>query len=157
LIWFILLNRIDVAKWERHLSPSFSTPSLDHLEASPSLSFGTLNAVASHTLRILSKPDQQPNQRNHLTMVLEQSLSLLLSQALLYILDPRLCAQEKQLLKRELGAELGSFVESIRRQAQRGPFLPSPAVASTTPRPVSSTVHQSFLKLVGHIVQRIFK
>lgn len=142
-----------MAKWERHLSPSFGTPSLDHLDAPPSLSFGTLNAVASHTLRILSKPDQQLDQRSRLTLVLEQSLSLLLSQALLYILDPRLCAQEKQLLKRELGAELGSFVESIRRQAQRG--LRSPATASTV-RSVSSTVHQSFLKLVGHIVQRIF-
>lgn len=145
-----------MAKWERHLSPSFATPTFDHLEAPPVLSFGTLNAVASHMLRILSKPDQQQEQeqRNKLTLVLEQSLSLLLSQALLYILDPRLCPQEKQLLKRELGAELGTFVESIRRQAQRG--LRSPATSST-PRPISSTIHQSFLKLVGHVVQKIFK
>lgn len=149
-----------MAKWERHLNPSFGTPSLDHVDGPPSLSFGSLNAVASHTLRLLSKPDQQPEQqsdlRNRITMVLEQSLSLLLSQALLYILDPRLCPQEKQLLKRELGAELGSFVESIRRQAQRG--LRSPATAfSSAIRSISSTVHQSFLKLIGHIVQRIFK
>lgn len=143
---------IDVAKWERHLNPTFGTPSLDHLDAPPSLSFGTLNTVASHCLRILSKPGQPSEQHGNLTLVLEQSLSLLLSQALLYLLDPRLCPQEKQMLKRELGAELGSFVESIRRQAQRG--LRSPATSRTPPTTVG---HQSFLKLVGHIVQRIFK
>ena len=143
---------IDVAKWERHLSPTFGTPSLDHLDSPPSLSFGTLNTVASHCLRILAKPGQPSEQHAQLTLVLEQSLSLLLSQALLYLLDPRLCPQEKQMLKRELGAELGSFVESIRRQAQRG--LRSPAATRTIP---TTAGHQSFLKLVGHVVQRIFK
>lgn len=53
-------------------------------------------------------------------------------------------------MKRELGAELGSFVESMRRHAQRG--LRSPAN-----RQVSVSNDPSFLKLVGHIVQRIFK
>jgi len=56
------------------------------------------------------------------------------------------------MMKRELGAELGSFVESIRRHAQRG--LRSPAGTS---RQASVSNEQSFLKLVGHIVQRIFK
>jgi len=88
---------IDVAKWERHLSPSFGTPSLDHAteeQQTPVLSFGTLNAVASHCLRILSKPDSiQQQQRSRFALVLEQALSLLLSQALLYILDPRISSQ----------------------------------------------------------------
>ena len=86
---------IDVAKWERHLSPSFSSPSLDHeTEAAPTLSFGTLNVVASHCLRILAKADSiQADQRSRFALVLEQALSLLLSQALLYILDPRISSQ----------------------------------------------------------------
>ena len=62
-------------------------------------------------------------------------------------------SQEKQLLKRELGAELGSFVESLRRQAQRG--LRSPASVS---RQVSTSGGDpNFLRLVGHIVNKIFK
>jgi len=93
--------------------------------------------------------------------VLELSLSLLISQALLYILDPNFNAQEKQHLKREVGAELSTFVESLRRQAQRG--LRSPAgggssglsvVRQTSVSPVGD---QGFLKLVGHIVQHLFK
>ena len=89
------------------------------------------------------------------------------SKALLFILDPRLSAHEKQLLKRELGAELGSFVESLRRQAQRG--LRSPATVgrqlsttassstSTTTAAAAAAGDPQFLRLVGHIVQRIFK
>ena len=161
-----------MAKWDRHLSPSFGSPSFDQQQQNdlggnpalclPSLSFGTLNAAGSHCLRLLSKSDglQQQlgsDQRGRLNLVLEQSLSLLLSQALLYILDPRSSAQEKQLLKRELGAELGTFVESLRRQAQRG--LRSPAGGASVQRQasVSPVGDQGFLKLVGHIVQRIFK
>ena len=66
---------------------------MDSFDVPPSLSFGTLNAAASHCLRILSKAETSPLERSRLTLVLEQSLSLLLSQALLYILDPRLSAQ----------------------------------------------------------------
>lgn len=86
---------IDVSNWERHLSPSFGSPSLEHFDGPPSLSFGTLNAVASYCLRILSKSSDATLQleRSRLSLVLEQSLSLLLSQALLYILDPRLASQ----------------------------------------------------------------
>lgn len=68
--------------------------------------------------------------------------------------------QEKQLLKRELGSELGSFVESIRRQAQRGLRSPLTRQTSLSSSPATAAVgvgDQSFLKLVGHVVQRIFK
>lgn len=92
---FFFVGSIDVSNWERHLSPSFGTPSLDHFDGPPSLSFGTLNAVATYCLRILSKSTDATLQleRTRLSLVLEQSLSLLLSQALLYILDPRLSPQ----------------------------------------------------------------
>lgn len=93
---FIHVNcscRIDIARWERHLNPSFGTPSLENLEGQPYLSFGTLNSAASYCLRLLSKSDTQQLERGRLTLVLEQSLELLLSQALLYILDPRLSPQ----------------------------------------------------------------
>jgi len=66
--------------------------------------------------------------------------------------------QEKQMMKRELGAELGSFVESIRRQAQRGLRSPAGVNREKSDKVSSvSTNDQSFLKLVGHIVQRLFK
>lgn len=159
-----------MAKWDRHLSPSFGSPSLEHGKSAeltgtlswPTLSFGTLNAAGSHCLRLLSRPEaprpEAQQQRGRLNLVLELSLSLILSQALLYILDPRSTAQEKQLLKRELGAELGTFVESLRRQAHRGLRSPAGAGAAVSRQvSVSPVGDQGFLKLVGHIVQRIFK
>ena len=84
---------IDIARWERNLHPSFGTPSVESFDTPPSLSFGTLNAAASHCLRLLSKSETSALDRGRLTLVLEQSLCLLLSQALLYIRDPRLPPQ----------------------------------------------------------------
>ena len=46
--------------------------------------------------------------RSMLTFVLENSLLVIMSQAVRYLKDPALSLRDKQLLKRELGAELVS-------------------------------------------------
>ena len=96
-------RRIDIARWERHLDPSFGTPAPSNEgdagapANTPPLSFGTLNAVASHCLRQLAARPPPPSaaaaaadadadaaaaprRREQLTLVLELALSLLLSQ-----------------------------------------------------------------------------
>ena len=77
-----------------------------------------------------------------------------------------------QLLRRELGAELGSVVESIRRYIQRGTrttssaALPSPgsaattAAAGSTPQKSSGVLtkaDEQFIKLISTVVQKAFK
>ena len=58
--------------------------------------------------------------RRQLLLVLEQSLYVLLSQALLILSNEGgMSLREKQLLRRELGAELGSLTESMRRYVQK--------------------------------------
>ena len=44
--------------------------------------------------------------RQRLILVLEKSLTLVLSQGLLFLADHRIVQRDKQLLRRELGAEL---------------------------------------------------
>jgi len=44
--------------------------------------------------------------RKRLILVLEKSLILVLAQGLLFLADQRIVARDKQLLRRELGAEL---------------------------------------------------
>ena len=44
--------------------------------------------------------------RKRLIFVLEKSLILVLAQGLLFLADQRIVARDKQLLRRELGAEL---------------------------------------------------
>ena len=47
--------------------------------------------------------------RSLILFVMENSLQLLMSQAVRYLKEPTLSARDKQLLKRELSAELVSF------------------------------------------------
>jgi len=105
--------------------------------------------------------------KRRLVLVLEQSLYVVLAQSLLILNQPdseRITAREKQLLRRELGAELGSVVESIRRYIQRGnrtstSSLPSPAAGtSMTPQKSAlSKTDEQFMKLVSTVVQKAFK
>jgi hypothetical protein len=44
--------------------------------------------------------------RKRMVLVLEKSLTLVLSQGLLFLADQRIVARDKQLMRRELGAEL---------------------------------------------------
>jgi hypothetical protein len=51
--------------------------------------------------------------RKRLILVLEKSLILVLAQGLLFLADQRIVARDKQLLRRELGAELVRYVNEI--------------------------------------------
>ena len=118
--------------------------------------------------------------RRQLFLVLEQSLYLLLSQALLILSNERgLSLREKQLLRRELGAELGSLTESMRRYVYKGmrgvperrsPLLLGAADSNTSTIAPKSPVHadssvtsgiarsdEMFIKYLTEIVQKAFK
>ena len=119
--------------------------------------------------------------RRQLLLVLEQSLYVLLSQALLILSNEGgLSLREKQLLRRELGAELGSLTESMRRYVQKGNravsdrrsplLLGGTESASNTAPPKSPSHHDGsstasgmaksdelFMKCLSEIVQKAFK
>ena len=98
--------------------------------------------------------------RKRLLMVLEQSLTLLLSQALLCLSDARMSSRDKQLLRRELGAELGSVNETMRRYVHRGTKSPQTVMSASSPTTSGSKLAKSdeqFMKFVSNIVQKIFK
>ena len=100
--------------------------------------------------------------RRRLFLVLEQALSVLLAQALLAFSDPGYSSRDKQLLRRELGAEFGSCTESMRRFVHRG-MTRSPQIGGAAGSPggqTQSTLTKSdeqFMKFVGVIVQSVFK
>ena len=117
--------------------------------------------------------------RRQLLLVLEQSLYILLSQALLILSNEGgLSLREKQLLRRELGAELGSLTESMRRYVQKGlrtvserrsPLLSTPGESSLNAISKSPIQHdisctptlaksdEMFMKYLSEIVQKAFK
>merc|ERR1719315_293220 len=107
-------------------------------------------------------------ERRKLTMVMEMSLTILLSQSLLCLADPQLQLREKQLLRRELGAELGSITDSWRRYLLRGARSPGPVRGSrspgppvsggTSPQPTrASKSDEQFMKLISTLVHNVFK
>ena len=118
--------------------------------------------------------------RRQLLLVLEQSLYVLLSQALLILSNEGgFSLREKQLLRRELGAELGSLTESMRRYVQKGnralsdrrsPLLLGATESASNLVPPKSPVHHEyplipglpksdeiFMKYLSEIVQKAFK
>ena len=99
--------------------------------------------------------------RKRLLMVLEQGLTLVLSQALLCLSNEQLSPRDKQLLRRELGAELGSVNETMRRYFYRSlSKSPQPAMTANSPNTGASRLTKSdeqFMKFVSNIVQKVFK
>ena len=155
------------------------------------LSYGTIISICNFCIRAMTHGDRSPSpartisgglpvsgvsptdrtgnqlDRKRLLMVLEQSLTLVLSQALLCLNNESLSPRDKQLLRRELGAELGSVNETMRRYFYRSlskspqPVLSSAASPSgTAPQPTSSRLAKSdeqFMKFVSSVVQKVFK
>merc|ERR1711881_728468 len=74
--------------------------------------------------------------RKRLLMVLEQGLTLMLSQAMFCLQDSNLSPRDKQLLRRELGAELGSVNETMRRYVHRGTKSPQTVISGS---PISTS------------------
>ena len=93
-------------------------------------------------------------------MVLEQGLTLVLSQALLCLSNEQLSTRDKQLLRRELGAELGSVNETMRRYFYRSlSKSPQPVIPASSPNAASRLTKsdEQFMKFVSNIVQKVFK
>jgi len=149
---------LDPDKWEPLLIPTFSGPTLEQDGDIPS--YGMLLSLANVCVRTVARDTRSPSpgrsaaspirgrpasapppdtpERKRLLLVMEMSLSLLLSQSLLSLADPSLNQREKQLLRRELGAELGSITDTWRRQTGRGGRSPGPVRGAKSPAPLTA-------------------
>ncbi|GIX94031.1 nucleoporin NUP188 [Caerostris extrusa] len=132
-------HTIDYAQWQLLLHVSFSIPSLDR---DGPLCFGTILACVNMCLQLLVKNEKSPSPRKTtdnstpvsrplLMYILEISLAILLSQSTIALTHPNLPARDKQLVRRELAAELNSMNISMNRYLRRGPL--SPAGSSVSP------------------------
>lgn len=93
-------------------------------DESGGLSYGTIIQICNLCIRSMTrtfdrstspskpgtKPDPATLDRKRLILVLEKSLTLVLTQGLLFIADHRIQPRDKQLLRRELGAELVRYL-----------------------------------------------
>eukprot|EP00090_Calanus_glacialis_P005097 TRINITY_DN13917_c0_g1_i1.p1 TRINITY_DN13917_c0_g1~~TRINITY_DN13917_c0_g1_i1.p1 ORF type:complete len:1697 (-),score=641.63 TRINITY_DN13917_c0_g1_i1:67-5157(-) len=147
---------LDPDRWEPLLTTTFSGPTLEQDGDIPS--YGLLLSLANVCVRTVSRDTRSPSpgrsaaspirgrpasapppdtpERRRLLLVMEMSLSLLLSQSLLSLADPSLNQREKQLLRRELGAELGSITDTWRRHNTRGGRSPGPVRGAKSPGPL---------------------
>lgn len=164
---------LDPERWEPLLATSFSAPSLEGEEGEVP-SYGTLLALANVALRGLTRDvaarSPSPGSRScpsparltringadspekrRLNLILEKCLTVVLCQALLALSDPTASPREKQLMKRELGAELESITDIWRRYLYRGaaggggksPGPPSRSAARSPAPPLTSTPARS--------------
>ncbi|XP_030852979.1 nucleoporin NUP188 homolog isoform X1 [Strongylocentrotus purpuratus] len=145
-----LLNQsLDVSEYPMLYCLGFSTPSLD--QKTPA-SFGTLISCINWCLQMLPKLDvnkspmkvldQKPAaspsdaktmQRPVLLFVLENAVHLIMAQGMRTFRDPAVPTRDRQLLKRELGSELNTFLISLQRYFRRGkPGSPSDASPGTS-------------------------
>ena len=171
----------DCAEFEPLLAIGFSSPTFEQEEVG--LTYGTLVSVASVCIRAITRGDRSPSpsptktgsasapplrsagstagmDRKRLILVLEQSLHVMLAQALLCLADARYSSRDQQLLKRELGAEMSSFSEGMRRYISRGsaksPSTLAPASGSASPSKLEKSDEQ-FLNFVSNVVNSVFK
>ncbi|XP_063966754.1 nucleoporin NUP188-like [Lytechinus pictus] len=145
-----LLNQsLDVSEYPMLYCLGFSTPSLD--QKTPA-SFGTLISCINWCLQMLPKLDvnkspmkviDQKNvpsssdskalQRPALLFVLENAVHLIMAQGMRTLRDPTVPTRDRQLLRRELGSELNTFLISLQRYFRRGkPGSPSDASPGTS-------------------------
>ncbi|KAG8197740.1 hypothetical protein JTE90_006790 [Oedothorax gibbosus] len=156
-------HSFDYSQWQLLLNVSFSIPSLDR---DGPLSFGTILACVNMCLKLLVKNEKTPSPRKsieninlenrHLLLyILEISLAILLSQSTIALTHPDLPARDKQLVRRELAAELNSMNITMNRYLRRGPL--SPAGMSTPVKGQSLPTDLPFMKLVSSLVDKLFK
>merc|ERR1712058_190382 len=135
---------LDPDRWKPLLVPSFSPPSLDQESESPS--YGLLLSLANVCVRggvtrdiaRSPSPSRSSSASPHsdkMSLVLELSLSVLVSQSVLSLASPHMGSRDKQLLRRELGTELSSILDTCRRHTSRGGRSPAPARSSSTKSP----------------------
>ncbi|XP_054720649.1 nucleoporin Nup188-like [Uloborus diversus] len=157
---------IDYGQWQLFLTVNFSIPSVDQVGP---ISFGTILACVNMCLKVLAKNEKTPSPRKNtessspinrslLMYILEVSLTILLSQSKVAFSHPELPLREKQLIKRELSAELNSMNITINRFLRRGPLSPAAGQSSTSPVfSRSQSTEFSFLKMISNLVEKLFK
>ena len=139
---------LDPDRWQPLLCPSFSPPSLDQDCDTPS--YGLLLSLANVCVRAGGSRDStrspSPSRSapsplaDKMSLVLELCLTVLMSQSVLSLATPTDNQRDKQLLRRELGAELGSIVDTWRRHlGHRGGRSPGPVRSAKSPAPLTST------------------
>ncbi|XP_013393265.1 nucleoporin NUP188 homolog isoform X2 [Lingula anatina] len=170
----MLDQSLDVNDSSPLLDLGFNTPST---EKEGPVNFGTYLACINSCVRMLSRSEMRaasPNRtpfpavsvsRHILLFVLENTLYFLLSQTMRYLRDPKLHQREKQYLKRELAAELNSFLQGLQRYLRRGaPQSPggstmaSPQVGKTSSyAAIVMTQEFPFYKLVSDFIKHILR
>ncbi|XP_038046857.1 nucleoporin NUP188-like isoform X2 [Patiria miniata] len=197
----ILLNpSVDILEYQMLLGLGFSTPTLE-TDIEPS--FGLLISCINMCVQLLSKldcsktslsPDEtaptilpvsgssMPAQQRYMDrpmimFILETSVELLMVQGLRCLKDPTLPVRDRQIVKRELGTELATFLQSLQRYFRRGggpssPSSASPSTSSTSLLRTPSTSilskssshtlfsqapEQAFFRVVQHFMQQILR
>ncbi|KAI0231260.1 Nucleoporin NUP188-like protein [Lamellibrachia satsuma] len=179
----LLDNMFDVSQYEPLLQISFNSPSV---EQDSSLSFGTLITCVNTCMRIIMKMDAKNSsplkslkpdsstRRELVVFVLENALNVIMSQAVHNLRNPQLSTRDKQLVKRELSAELNSFLMVVQRHLRRG-GASSPAGGTASNQPFmasqvsvtgsrsqlhtsfSSSNDQAYFKMVDAFVRQVLR
>lgn len=180
---------MDVSQYDPFLAIGFNAPSIDQ-DAQPT--FGTLLACINMCMTFLPKVDPraaspqkgsesigQVIPKNLVLFVLENSLLLIMSQACRYLKEPTLSARDKQMLKRELSADLNTFLQSMHRHMRKGTTTPispcGPTLGAQSQQPntsptgnfslgragtqsgFSSNFDQGFYRLVSEFVVKVLR
>lgn len=202
---------VDPDRYEPLLVASFANPTLEEQQLQQpqqhqQLSYGTLLALANTSVRSITRDHarspspgrvgasgcamrstKSPStndtaEKRRLTLLMERSVVLVLCQSILTLSQNCLSARDKQLLRRELGAELGSITDTWRRYCARGcakspatsrsARSPGPSTSSgrtttvtppppTSPQPAKKTTSSSsddqFMKFITNLVGNVFK
>ncbi|KFM64791.1 Nucleoporin NUP188-like protein, partial [Stegodyphus mimosarum] len=150
-------HAVDYSEWQLLLHVNFSIPSVD--QDGP-LGFGTILSCINMCLKSLVKNEKAPSPRkctespaqmtrHLLSYILEISLTLLLSQSSIALSHPDLPARDKQLIRRELAAELNSINITINRYLRRGPLSPAGIPVSASVAAAKSPSKEfPFMKLI---------
>lgn len=158
---------LDFGKWTILLPINFSIPSID--QESP-MNFGTVMNCINICLRSLIKNDpssspeqvhfdKTPQEERHLLLyILEISLSLLLSQAVLCLVHPDIAIHDKQYIRRELGAELSSMTLTMNRYLRKSPLSPASSLVTSSQGHIQTSIFdRPLIKILGPLVDKLFK
>jgi nuclear pore complex protein Nup188 len=183
----LLSQTFDVSQYDVILAIGFGAPSVDKQQNIPT--FGTFVAIINLCLKLLpkiegirlvispqksplpSKPfvcDSSPIQRPMVIFLMENALMLIMTQVMRCLRDPALSQRDKQLLKRELSAELNSFLAALQRHLrsastaltpvspQVGSGRSSLAKLAQTTSPFSAP-DQSYFRMVDIFVRQVLR
>jgi len=185
---------LDPGQWEPLLSLSFANPNLEEVQEESS--YGTLLALANTCVRGLTRDHaRSPSpgraalgtptlgrsaqlsidtpEKRQLHVVLEKTITLILSQSIFTLSHSNLAQRDKQLLKREIGAELGSITDTWKRQYSRGGKSPATSRSTRSPAPSKSPQpppspspqpgqkagkqDDGFMRFVANLISNVYK